>query len=342
MKKRPSLGAGSLVLSCGLLVWGCSSDKNGSSVEGSGGSGATANAPGSVGNGGSSASSNGFGGNGSGVAAAAGLALQVNVGGASGNDSGTAVGEGGSAEVCDGEDNDHNGVIDDIDKNSDGVCDCLLIATLGVKGKSGQGDVFAAWLTARSDNGATDLADQTLTPALLAKYQVIVAQDLRTSHDYTADEAAALSDWVNKGGGFMTLIGYGNAGEAKNVNRLLAPFTINYSDQQILKKNGANTIPITMWTPHPIDMGVTQVGVDNGYPVQGTGAVIATGGGFDLAKVQEVGKGHVFSWGDEWVTYNSEWNDHPDYQVQLFWLNAIKWLTVAGECQVAIPPNPPK
>jgi len=340
MKLRASFSTGVVVASCGLLVWGCSSDPNPSTVDGSGGSSASANAPGSVGNGGFSA--NGTGGNGSGTAAAAGLDLQVNTGGASGSGTGTGIGEGGSAEVCDGEDNDHNGVIDDIDKNNDGVCDCLLIATLGVKGTSGQGDVFAAWLTARSDNGATDLADQTLTPALLAKYQVIVAQDVHKSHAYTDEEAAALSDWVKKGGGFMTLIGYSDAGEAHNVNRLLAPFGMSYTDQQILQKNGPNTIPITMWTPHPIDTGVIQVGVDNGYPVQGTGDVIATGGGFDVAKVQTIEKGHVFLWGDEWVTYNSEWNDHPDYQVQLFWLNAIKWLTVAGECQVAIPPNPPK
>ena len=68
---------------------------------------------------------------------------------------------------------------------------------------------------------------------------------------------------------------------------------------------------------------------------------IATGGGFDVGKVQEVGKGHVFLSGDEWITYNSEWNDHPDYQVQQMWLNTIKWLTVAGQCQVTIPPNPP-
>jgi hypothetical protein len=42
-------------------------------------------------------------------------------------------------------------------------------------------------------------------------------------------------------------------------------------------------------------------------------------------------------WGDEWITYNSEWVNHPDYQVPLFWTNTIKWLTVAGTCQVPIP-----
>jgi hypothetical protein len=97
-----------------------------------------------------------------------------------------------------------------------------------------------------------------------------------------------------------------------------------------------------MWTPHPVDNGVTAVGVDNGYPVQGMGTIIATGGGFDVGLAQDVGKGRVFLWGDEWITFNSEWQDHPDYQVELFWLNSIKWLTVATACQVSIPPNPPK
>ncbi len=335
---RRSLSPVVVVISCCLVAWGCGSDKNGSPVGGAAGS-AASSASSSGGSDAAGTSANGASANGSGTAATAGLDLVVTIGGAAG--SGTPTGNG-TPEVCDGMDNDSNGVIDDIDKDGDGVCDCLLIATLGVKGTSGEGDVFAAWLTARSDNGAADLADEVLTPELLAKYQVIVAQNVSRNHEYSPDEAAALSDWVNKGGGFMTLIGYTNAGEAHNVNRLLAPFMMDYTDQQILRKVGMNTIPITMWTPHPIDMGVLQVGVDNGYPVEGMGDVIATGGGFDVAKVQVVGKGHVFLWGDEWVTYNSEWNDHPEYQVQLFWLNSIKWLTVAGQCQVAIPPNPPK
>lgn len=339
MKLRASLGVGVAVAAC---IWGlgaCSSDKNGSNVEGGAASaGAAASANSGNGSGGSSADGTGASsGKGSGIG---GSDLILNDGGAT--DPGTNQGEGGSAEVCDGEDNNGDGDIDNIDKDSDGVCDCLLIATLGVKGTSGQGDVFAAWLTARSDNGATDLADQTLTPALLAKYQVIVAQDVHKNHEYSSDEAAALEAWVKQGGGFMTLIGYSSSGEAKNVNRLLAPFGMSYTDEQILSKSGNSTIPITNWTPHPIDMGVTQVGVDNGYPVAGMGDVIATGGKWNIASVQEIEKGHVFLWGDEWVTYNSEWNDHPDYQVQLFWLNSIKWLTVRDQCQVVIPANPPK
>jgi hypothetical protein len=331
MRITGPLTAGIVVVACLFAFEACSGSSDGSKVDGAGADGSGANGSGAA---------SGSGTDGSGATGNVNLNIG---GGASESMAGeTGLPTGDSSEICDGIDNDHDGIIDNVDKNGDGVCDCLLIATLGVKGTSGQGDVFAAWLTARSDTGATDLADQTLTPELLDKYEVIVAQDVHKNHAYSDAEASALSDWVNKGGGFMTLIGYSSSGEAHNVNKLLASFGMSYTDQQILQKKGSSTIPITMWSPHPIDVGVTQVGVDNGYPVQGLGTTIATGGGFDVAKVQEVGKGHVFLWGDEWITYNSEWNDHPDYQVQLMWLNTIKWLTVAGQCQVTIPSNPPK
>jgi hypothetical protein len=342
MRITGPLSAGIVAVSCLFAAFACSSKSgDGSKVAGAAADGSGANGSGAA-NG--AAAANGSGADNGSGANGSGGSVQLNLGGSA---SESLAGEkgiptGDSTEICDGIDNDGDGIIDNVDKNGDGVCDCLLIATLGVKGSSGQGDVFATWLTARSDTGATDLADQTLTPELLDKYEVIVAQDVHKNHAYSDAEASALSDWVNKGGGFMTLIGYSDAGEAHNVNKLLAPFGMSYTDQQILQKTGSTTIPITMWTPHPIDLGVTQVGVDNGYPVQGVGTTIATGGGFDVAKVQEVGKGHVFLWGDEWITYNSEWNDHPDYQVQQMWLNTIKWLTVAGQCQVTIPPNPPR
>lgn len=339
------------VVACSVFVVAAcsSSDKGDSMVTGSGasanGSGAgSADGSAANGSGANGSGANGSGANGAGSASSGGtLNLNTGEGGAGNDGNGTGARAGnGMPEICDGIDNDDDGIIDNVDKNGDGICDCLLIATLGVKGTSGKGDVFASWLSSRSDNGATDLADQTLTPALLAKFEVIIAQDVHNNHQYSDDEVKALSDWINKGGGFMTLIGYSNAGEAHNVNRLLAPYGMSYTDQQILQKSGANTIPITMWTPHPVDTGVTKVGVDNGYPVTGSGMVIAQGGGFDVGMVQDVGKGHVFLWGDEWITYNSEWDGHPDYQVQLLWLNSIKWLTVATTCQVPIPANPPK
>src|SRR5262245_3474696 len=157
-----------------VLVCGC-----GSSDEGTGGSGGGAT---------ESSSAGGLGG--------AGGSLGV---GASGN-----AGGGSGAEVCDGVDNDGNGIVDDVDVGNDGICDCLRIATLGVPGTWGVGDVFAAWLDARSDNGAIPLGDQVLTKALLDPFQVVVAEDLsKMNRAYAPEEVAALSDWVATGGGFM-------------------------------------------------------------------------------------------------------------------------------------------
>lgn len=261
--------------------------------------------------------------------------------GASGGSSGSSGGGDGGAEVCDGIDNDNNGVIDDIDVGNDGICDCLRIATLGAPGKWGQGDVFKAWLDSRSVKGAVSLGGQVLDKALLEKYQVIVAQDLSTiGRAYSDAEVKALKDWVDAGGGLLTLIGYGDPSERTNVNALLAPFGTSYDAAQILQKpNGGSTVPITGWVAHPVTQGVSRVGVDNGYEVVGNGTTLATEQGKTMLKAQQVGRGHVLVWGDEWITYDSEWSSHPDYQVTLFWLNMIKWLTPQGECQVAIPPN---
>jgi hypothetical protein len=280
---------------------------------------------------------NGGAANGSGT----GGGIHLGGGGSGGGTGGSGAGGSGagSAEVCDGIDNDGNGIIDDVDVGNDGICDCILIATLGLPGQWGQGDVFATWLDTRSNNGATSLNDQVLTKSLLDQFEVIVAEDLsKMNRSYSAAEVSALSDWVKAGGGFMTLIGYDDPSELGNANTLLGAFGMSYGSQQILQKSGGSTVPVTNWVAHAVTQGVSQIGVDNGYPVGGTGTILASEQGFDMLNVQEVGSGHVLMWGDEWITYDSEWSGHPDYQVELFWLNMIKWLTPAQTCQVPIPP----
>jgi hypothetical protein len=225
------------------------------------------------------------------------------------------------------------------------------IATLGYAGPWGQGNVFTDWLQTKSAQGTTGLANAALTPALLAPYQVIVVQDVRAGspgqsgvgqglgRSFSADEVEALRQWVAQGGGLMTLIGYADPSEVTNVNLLLTPYGLSYGSGQILAGGGGVTVPVTHWATHELAAGVTRVGVDNGYPVLGGGTLVAWEPSEDqaVARAVETGNGHVLAWGDEWITYNSEWTGKPEYQVAHFWANALGWLSKTYGCQVPIP-----
>ncbi len=259
-------------------------------------------------------------------------------------------------EVCNGVDDDGNGVVDDLDANGDGLCDCLRIGVLGYPGAWGQGDLIRGWMHARAVPTAI-LAGAVLTPELLARLDVLVVQDVRDGvaegtvgregmglgigRTFSDAEVQALRAWVEAGGGLMTLVGYATAtGETANVNRVLAPFGLSYGTQQILYPSGGRPIPVTHWNgAHPIASGIQQVGVSNGYAVSG-GTLVAyepVEGAWDVGRAAVAGRGHVFAWGDEWITYDSEWSRRPDFQVERLWVNALRWLTAAGYCQVPLP-----
>jgi hypothetical protein len=241
------------------------------------------------------------------------------------------------AEVCDGIDNDNDGIIDNLDVGQDGICDCLLLATLGLPGTWGKGDVFGAWLSARSNVGAVSLDGKTLTRELLAPYQVIVAQDIH-KNVYTDDEVTVLQDWIRAGGGLFTLSGYDQPSERANINRFLSVTGIQYggTNWAFAPLGAGMTSPITGWHSHPISEGVTRLGAAYGYEVVGSGDIVAEQDGLTALRALQFGAGRVVVWTDEWITYDSEWTSHPDYQVERFWLNSIKWLTPAQECQVPI------
>lgn len=262
-----------------------------------------------------------------------------------------------SEEVCDGIDNDRNGIIDDVDRNGDGLCDCLRVGVLGYPGSFGSLDGIRSWLATRSAPAAV-LAGQVLTPQMLAGLDVLVVQDVRDGEtdgtvgqagtgkgigrEFTTAEVQALKAWVDAGGGLMTLTGYSViSGESSNVNRLLAPFGLSYASQAILQGADSNPpAPVTHWdATHPIASGVTEVGVKGGHAVSG-GTLVAwepTQGAYDIGRAMESGRGHVFAWGDEWIEYDADWSA-PAFQARRLWLNAFKWLTAAGYCQVPIPP----
>jgi hypothetical protein len=263
-----------------------------------------------------------------------------------GTSSGGGKAEGdGTPEACDGKDNDSNGIIDDVDAGGDGICDCLNIATVGVIGPwSNGGNVFAAWLAARSPLGVVELGDEPLTPERLAPFQVIVTLHVATlaataeigpHHAFAESEVAAVSSWVRGGGGLMTTMGYTGteADEVVNINRLLAPLGLGYSTT-LTSLDG----PVQAWAPHPITEGVTSVRTDNGVEPQVTGTLLAQDTmNRQALSVGEVDHGHVAVWGDEWITYDSEWADVEGQQVERLWLNLFRWLSPPHECQVPTP-----
>lgn len=328
---------------------GCSGDQGsgvnsdavsqaGTTSSGANGSGATT---------GSGADRNGGASSGGGSAATGnGGSLVINISGSDTGGSQSQAGDG-TPEICDGEDNDSNGIIDDVDAGHDGVCDCLNIATIGHIGPwSNGGDIFASWLNARSPIGAVALEDAELTAESLKKFQVIVVlhagtQEIKQNgstpahHAFSDGETGAFDAWLRSGGGVMTTIGYtdNEAKEVENVNLLLAKVGMGYSTSKLdLSGN------VKEWMPHPVTDGITNIFTNNGVePDVLGGTTLARNGDKVALQVTEVDDGRVAVWGDEWITYDSEWSDVKGQQVEHFWLNLLKWLSPPHQCQVPIP-----
>ena len=255
----------------------------------------------------------------------------------------------GSPEVCDGVDNDGNGIVDDVDVGKDGVCDCLNIATVGEIGPWGMGTgVFTTWLSSRSPLGAVALGDQVLTADLLKKFQVIVTLHtqpvdilgehgmVHAHHAFSDAEVAAFTSWVKAGNGAMSTIGYNYGGmhEEVNINKLFSPLGISY------KSDGYITGFITDWVDHPVTQGIHNIRTINGVETDGAGIVLAHESPQKVAlQGIEVGMGRALMWGDEWITYDELWTgaQAQNQQVERLWLNILKWLTPPKQCQVPIP-----
>ncbi len=342
---------GRMLFGAALVLGGCSDGK----TDDNGGSSVGTGNVGSNGNNGSAASAavgstgSGVGSTGSGVGSTgSGGSLVLGTGGV--DTGGSSQTGNGQPETCDGVDNDQNGIIDDVDAGHDGVCDCLNIATIGHIGPwSNGGNVFATWLNQRSPKGVVELADQELTAEQLAPLQIIVVLHADTTeisngdriapahHASSEAESQVFAAWVRNGGGAMTTIGYtgDEAREVLNVNDLLSGLGMGYSASR-LDLSGM----IQTWEPHALSDGITAINTDNGVEPDGaSGTTVARSGDRLALQVAELEKGRVAIWGDEWITYDSEWADTKGQQVEHFWLNLLKWLSPPSECQVPIPPR---
>lgn len=304
-------------------------------MEASGGAGGVA-VGGQPGQGGGGAGGPGVAGQpgtgGVGGGAGVGAGGQAGAGGSSGGGAG-GLGQGGAAacvptvpstEVCDGRDNDCDGLVDNVDVADDGIYDCQRIALFGVAGLNPSSD-FVSWLTSNGSivERVQTAAGTPLTSDLLNRYTVIILD--RLVRTYTVAEAGLLRDWVAAGGGLMAMTGYVNdQANLDNPNSLLADFGLSYVA-------GLRSGPVTMFQPHPLTTGLTSVTFSGGFQISAqdpggsaTNATVASLATGAVGVAQVRGQGRVFAWGDEWITFDSEWSTMP--QVKMFWVNILGWL----------------
>ena len=135
----------------------------------------------------------------------------------------------------------------------------------------------------------------------------------------------------------MSTVGYtgDEATEVVNVNKLLSKLGMGYSTTKLNLHGDVST-----WQTHPISDGISNIHTENGVePELTNGTTIALGSEQPALQVLELDDGRVAIWGDEWITYDSEWADVEGQQVELFWLNLLKWLSPPTQCQVPLPPR---
>lgn len=266
-------------------------------------------------------------------------------------------------------------------EGDDCTCPTLRVAVFGKPGKWGAnrgGDsdtAFQEWLNSSSAGTAKAnvyATKPTLTTDFLAQYDVIILASLSEDSEsgpfwsFDDTEAAAFQDWVeNKSGGVIALTGYaGDSAETKPTNQLLAFSGVTYkadgawascSDWKICGCAGSSTLSTWVKTDPVIanlSNNVSTIGFENGRPINvpEDAHVVATAqsnNGVENVIVGKIaGKGRVLAYGDEWITYTSQWTGagvdpskctdgyYPQdvYQTAQFWFNMIKWVQPRATC----------
>ena len=264
-------------------------------------------------------------------------------------------------------------------------------------GSSDNTDAFQSFMNSNTKGTATMEMQTTfknITSAELENYDVVILQALYDNpYDpnglwkYGDSDAQALHDWVSdKGGALIAMSGYfsDTAVEIQPLNKLMAPFGVTFDTDTTYTSNDCpntpssgtlcycayGSIPFESWTTEipEIAKNLGKVGVFMGRSITCTGSdcqTIATNNVntsaqspiLGVAKV--VGNGRVFAWGDEWVTYTSQWGLTPDpkyddpvtaaqcvgytpmtsYTVPQFWYNVLRWVAQTSCLTIVVPPT---
>jgi len=267
-------------------------------------------------------------------------------------------------------------------------CPTFNIAVIGKAGKwgaasnganGGDGDgALQAWLnsssagSAKVDNFQTK---PTLTADFLATYNVIILQALGDDSNqgpfwsFDGSEVGNLMDWVNAGGGLITLSGFASDNnETVPLNKLLLFSGISYNTDGISPDctipNSlcwcGGSYPVSEWVKTDplvanLSNSVTWIGMASGRsinaPADAHVAATVTPSGQSPKNVlvgKISGSGRVLAYSDEWLTYTSQWTGagNPNttntacagalpqdiFQTSQFWFNMIKWVQPSATC----------
>jgi hypothetical protein len=217
-----------------------------------------------------------------------------------------------------------------------GGCNHLNIGIFGNPGANASSD-FQAWLTAAgtSVQRIQNMAPTAeITAATLQPFDVVILDWL--TRDYTVAEATVFASWISSGHGIVSMSGYDNVTtDDWHANSLLAPLEVAYSGPLL---NG----PVTTFATHPITMGLTSVTFDGGYQISDLGGGASTrtpiaflpdpedAGNVPVAYAVQMGNGRAFVWGDEWISFDSEWSTLPE--IKQLWVQVFAWIAPTNSC----------
>jgi hypothetical protein len=207
---------------------------------------------------------------------------------------------------------------------------------------------------------------------------------------FSPDEISALKDWVNNGGGLIALNGYQCNGSGCPIvditatNQLLSFTDIQFNSDDVLDPNAAGqpscqdcycwggALPLggptadggapsigTWDQSSALGAHVSDVGAYVARSIHSTAATVdCSDSTHQYAVHEQIGKGHVFAYGDEWVTYSGEWlgtaacltstmftnmydpcyqkSAAQVFQIPQFWYNAIKYAASSVQCLFTI------
>jgi hypothetical protein len=239
--------------------------------------------------------------------------------------------------LCDGKDDDCNGLIDDVDVGHDGLCDCMRI---GIMGKPGlmPSSQFQNWLKARGtsvERFGTDGNSADFDLPKLKQFDIVILDWIQGI--YTSKHADIVANFIAQGGGIISMTGYenGHFDEVSGHNLLLSKLGVSYEVGKFFnsKEQTLANRPITNGVSQVAFAGGAKVNIDSSKP--GLSSLAWAEDGSLIGATAELENGRAVVWGDEWISFDSEWSTLPG--VKRFWAQMLNFVGPRNSCQVAIP-----